>query len=141
MRRAWYATNQSARKLPVRDFPHRLDTVERVLSMENKVSEPEITEAQTHAMWLWAEQVADFLNQAGLDQRVVLNPAMPIPWTKTAVVDQMWRPVQKAMTGETSTKKLKKNEVSDIHETIHRYIAQSQGVNLPQWPQAREYVP
>lgn len=96
--------------------------------------EPKRSQAQSNAMWLWAEQVAQFLNDAGLDQRIVLRDDAPIPWTKNAVIDQMWRPVEKAMIGSDSTRDMTKTQVSDIYETIVRHIASSQGVTLPKWP-------
>jgi hypothetical protein len=92
------------------------------------------SDAQKNAMWLWGEQCASFLNDCGLDQRVVLREDMPIPWTKTAFIDQIWRKVEAALTGKTSTRDMGKMEVSDIVETITRHIAQSQGVTLPPFP-------
>ena len=98
------------------------------------------SEPQANATWLWCEQVAAFLNDSGLDQRVVLRDDMPIAWTKQAVMEGMWKPVLAALTGKGSTKDMKKVEVSDIYETIVRHIAQSQGVTLPPFP-SRDNVP
>lgn len=90
--------------------------------------------AQNSAMWLWAEQVSVYLNDAGLDMREVLDKDASIPWTKHSVIDRMWRPIQEAMNGSDSTRDAKKTEVSDIADTITRYLAESQGVTLPPFP-------
>jgi hypothetical protein len=92
------------------------------------------TAAQSNSLWLWAEMVAICLNEAGLDMRTVIREDVDIPWTKHGVVDQLWRPVQKAMTGHTSTKKPKKGEYSDIYDTIVRHLGDRFGVTLPDWP-------
>jgi hypothetical protein len=94
---------------------------------------PKRSDSQNGAMWLWAEQVATYLNDCGLDQRIVLTSAS-INWTKSAVIDQMWRPVEKALIGSDSTRDMSKVQVSDIYETIVRHVASSQGVTLPEWP-------
>jgi hypothetical protein len=100
---------------------------------------PTQSEAQSNATWLWCEQCSLYLNDAGLDQRVVLDPAMPISWTKTAFMDAIWRKVKKAMTSTDTTKDTKKPEVSDIYETIVRHINTSQGVTLPPFPRKEHH--
>ena len=98
------------------------------------------SEPQANAMWLWAEQCANYLNDCGLDQRAVLRDDIPISWTKTAFIDKIWRVVEAALIGKTSTKEMKKPDVSLIYETITRHIAESKGVTLPPFP-SRMNVP
>ena len=92
------------------------------------------TNTQNNALHLWCQLCADFLNAAGLDQRVVLNPEAEIPWSKTAFMDGVWRVVQQAQYGTTSTRQLGKLDPSTVEETIRRHLLNTKGVDLPPWP-------
>ena len=92
------------------------------------------TIAQNNALHLWLGQVAGLLNEKGLDMKKVLKPEVDIPWTLQSAKDHLWRPIQRLMTGEESTKDAKRAEYIEIHETICRHLAQTKGVELPKWP-------
>lgn len=99
------------------------------------------TPPQNNAIHKWCEMLADSLNDAGLDMRRVLKPEADIPWTKSAVKEMMWHPVQRAMypeaadgDGNPSTALLERNQVSGIYEAITRHLAQSQGFQCPPFP-------
>jgi hypothetical protein len=91
------------------------------------------TAAQTAALWRWCEQIADTLNNAGLDMVAVLDSSVEMTWTKSAVMDKMVRSIIKAKTGKDSTRGLKKDVLEDVIQTLHRYIA-TKGVALPPFP-------
>ena len=91
------------------------------------------TIAQNNALHLWLGQVAGLLNEKGLDMKKVLKPEVDIPWTLQSAKDHLWRPIQRLMTGEESTKDAKRAEYIEIHETICRHLAQTKGVELPKW--------
>ena len=90
--------------------------------------------AQNSALHLWCEMVATTLNDAGLDMRHTIREEVDIPWTKSSVKEYLWRPLQKALTGDESTTKPKKTEYPDISETLQRHMATKFGVTLPAWP-------
>jgi len=87
-------------------------------------------------MWKYFELLAIALNDAGLDQRAVLKPSIEIPWTKHSIHDQLWCPIQGAMTGEESTTKLSTTEISDVYEVLNRHTAGKLGVSV-EWPSNR----
>jgi len=62
------------------------------------------TASQNNALWMWLAQLAQTLNEAGLDMRTVLKQHVEIPWSKDSAADFLWRPVQQAMIGTDSTK-------------------------------------
>ena len=88
------------------------------------------TMQQNKAMHLWFQQIADTLNDAGLDMRKVLKPHIDIPWTKDNVKEFMWRPVQTAVCLKKSTTKLTPKEVTLIFDTFNRHLAKF-GVHIP----------
>lgn len=92
------------------------------------------TPTQNSCLHEWLGQVADVLNAAGLDQRVVLKENVEIPWTKESAKNQLWRPIQKAMTGKESTTEGTTTDYPAICETITRHLGQKFGVVLPPWP-------
>ena len=89
--------------------------------------------SQNNSLHLYCGWLAAALNDGGLDMMKVLDTAAEIPWTGTSVKEQLWRPVQKAMTGKASTKDQNKAEFVDIYEVLNRHIAAKFGVSV-EWP-------
>ena len=92
------------------------------------------TMAQNSALHLWLGQVAQTLNDSGLDMKKTLKPNVDIPWTVQSAKDHLWRPIQVIMVGEESTKDPERGEYSKIYETISRHLAQTHGIKIPEWP-------
>ena len=96
--------------------------------------EPKRSPAQNSALHLWLESVAALLNAGGHDMRVILKPEVAIEWNKTNAKEYLWRPIQKALTGEESSTKPSKTEYPDIYETLCKHFAEKHGIQLPDWP-------
>ena len=92
------------------------------------------TMAQNSALHLWLGQVAQTLNDAGLDMKKTLKPNVDIPWTVNSAKDHLWRPIQRIMVGEESTRDPERGEYNKIYETISRHLAQTHGIKIPEWP-------
>jgi hypothetical protein len=94
------------------------------------------SETQNDAMHLWFERVAKTLNDAGLEMVVSLptGKEWTIPWSKHKVKENIWRPVQEAITGKQSTTEPKRIEYSQVYEVIHSRFADHHGITLPLWP-------
>ena len=93
------------------------------------------TDSQNRSLWLFMTMLADTLNDAGKDMRVVLKPTYSIPWTKDSVHDHLWLPVQKAMYGTESTQFLHKSEQIDkIHEVIMRELGEKHHIDYIPFP-------
>jgi hypothetical protein len=96
------------------------------------------TNSQNRALHLWCEMVAHTLNDAGMEMVVQIpdrtRKPWEVPWTMTSVKEQIWRPVQIAMTKKESTTEAERTEYNLIYETISRRFAQSFGLVLPLWP-------
>jgi hypothetical protein len=96
------------------------------------------TNSQNRALHLWCELVAQTLNDAGREMVVNVpdktRKPWEVPWTKTSVKEQIWRPVQIAMTEKESTTEAERIEYNLVYEAISRRFAQSFGLVLPLWP-------
>lgn len=100
------------------------------------------TDSQNRAMWLFMTRLAESLNDAGLDMKVVLKPQVSIPWTKDSVHDYLWLPVQKAMFGTDSTTFLHKVEqVDKVHKVLMRELGKNHGVEYLEFPNDEEISP
>lgn len=91
------------------------------------------TRKQQNALELYCALLAEALNDAGLDMRVVLKPEVKIPWTQASAKNHLWRPIQKIMTGKESSKDPKSNEYGEIYKVLDRHIAEEHHVSVP-WP-------
>ena len=94
------------------------------------------SETQNDAMHLWFERVAKTLNDAGLEMVVSLptGKEWTIPWSKHTVKENIWKPVQEAITGKQSTTEPKRPEYNMVYEVIHSRFADHHGITLPLWP-------
>lgn len=93
------------------------------------------TKEQNNAIWLFMTRLAESLNDAGLDMKVVLKPQISIPWTKNSVHDYLWIPIQKAMYGTDSTTFLHKIEqVDKVHKVLMRELAEKHEVEYIEFP-------
>lgn len=88
------------------------------------------TSQQNKAMWKYFEILAKGLNDAGLDQRVVLKPSVQIPWDKDDIHDQLWIPIQKAVVKTDSTTELTKQQVSEIYDVLNRHLSEKFGLSV-----------
>lgn len=74
--------------------------------------------------------LAQELNDSGLDQRKVLKESVDIPWTPEAIKEQIWRPVQKAMLQKESTTQLTTKEIDEVFDVINRHLGDKFGLHV-----------
>lgn len=91
------------------------------------------TLTQNRALHMFCQNLADTLNDAGLDQKKVLKPEVDIPWTMEAVKEGLWKPLQEAVTGLKSTTKPETSQYSAIYELLNRHLTMKLGIHEP-WP-------
>lgn len=88
---------------------------------------------QNKCLHLYCQQLADALNDAGLDFRQTIKDGVDVPWTPELAKDYLWRPIQKAMTGKDSTTKPERGQYSEIYDVLNRHISGKMGVYVA-WP-------
>lgn len=88
------------------------------------------TLSQNAALHKYCQDVANELNEAGLDMRKVLKPGISIPWNQNSVKRHLWRPIQEAMFDKLSTTKLETKEVSEVYEVLNRHMAEKFGISV-----------
>lgn len=98
--------------------------------MTDKIEEHIRTSLQNKSLHLFFTQLADQLNEAGLDQRKVLKPGIEIPWDSRTIKEQIFRPVMKAQLGKESTTELTTKEVDQVFETLARHLANKFGITI-----------
>ena len=98
------------------------------------VTDRQRTHTQNNCLHKWLRQLAEDLNDAGLDMKKTLRHDAEIPWDMDRAKDFMWRPVQLAMTGEESTAEQITEAYPKIYEVIVRHLAQTHGFTAPPLP-------
>jgi hypothetical protein len=99
------------------------------------------TGQQNKALHKFYEMLAQTLNEAGLEMKVLLKPNINIWWTKDSVKDYLWRPIQEAMYGTNSTTFLRKHEQIDkVHQVLMRELGEKHGVEYIEFPSDYEDV-
>ena len=101
------------------------------------MSEEQRTILQNKALHKYCELLAEALNDAGLDMKVVLKPEVDIPWTKESVKNHLWRPIQLIMMDKESTTEMDTTDPSKIYDVLDRHISEKHGVHIP-WPSNQE---
>jgi hypothetical protein len=95
------------------------------------------TDQQRKALEVYCRLMAEKLNEAGLDMKVILKPEIDIPWTQESVKTHIWKPVLKAMENKTSTTEMITTNPTDILMVIDRFLAEKHGFYGPDWPSNR----
>ncbi len=91
------------------------------------------TSLQNRSLHLFCTQLAEVLNDAGLDVQKTLKHDIEIPWNAVLVKELIWRPVQEAMTDKESTTELDRIEPGQIYEVLNRHLGNKFGIYVP-WP-------
>ena len=92
------------------------------------------TKRQRGALHLWCDMVADTLNDAGLDMRVVLKPTVAINWNRYTVKENIYKPLLLAMSGKDSTEEQSTIDPTVIVDYLTRHLGEKFGVVLPPFP-------
>lgn len=103
--------------------------------MIQTTTEKQRTQLQNNSLHLWLTQVAQELNDKGLDVRQVLQMSkrQEIPWTMESVKSHLWRPVQEAYMGEKSTTRASSTEFTEVYDILNKTLIEKLGVVVP-WP-------
>lgn len=94
------------------------------------------TSQQLKAIWVDCQLIAEKLEAAGIDWKMVMSKSgTAIPVTKDSVMSLMWRPVMKVLYNHDSTKKLEKTkQIDKIHEVIMRTLGERHGIEWHDFP-------
>lgn len=96
------------------------------------------TLTQNAAMHKYFTLVSDELNNQGQTVDSVHSNPIEMEWTPMLVKDLLWRKIQLAKYPEIeSTSKLQREQVSDVYETLSRFLAKTLGINI-QFPHKGE---
>jgi hypothetical protein len=85
---------------------------------------------QNAALQVYCRNLAKELNDNGVDFRTFFKPGFQLKFTETIVKENIWRPVQEAMTGKHSTTKPTRQDYIDIYDVINRKVAEY-GIYVP----------
>lgn len=100
--------------------------------MENK-KEKQRTDQQNKSLHLYFTQLAETLNDAGLDMRKVLRPSIDIPWSGETIKEYLWKPIMEFQLQKSSTTELTTKEIDEIYDTINRHLSEKFGITV-EWP-------
>ena len=96
------------------------------------------TAKQRAALHLLCERLADVLNEAGLNRRVVLeelaNRGIDAEWSKDSVKELIWKPIQEVLTGFESTEENSTTSYDVTYQHLVRHFGTVHGITLPPWP-------
>lgn len=94
------------------------------------------TSVESNALHAYCGKLAKALNDSGQDMRMVKDD-VDLPWSKETVKELLWKPVQKAVTGEVSTRKVKSGDYSKVFDVLNRHLSTNKGVQV-MWPSKGE---
>lgn len=77
--------------------------------------------------------MANHWNDAGYDMRVILKPEVPISWSTHTVKNEIWRPVQRILTGKESTTNLERKEIDAVYNELVRMFGE-RSIPMPDFP-------
>lgn len=112
---------------------HAIEKMKEYLTTVRPVSSR--TDSQNKALHVDCSLIAEKLNNAGKDMRVVLKQTVNIPWTVPTVKEFMYKPFLKALYHKDSTTKLDKfGEIEKLHDVIMRELGEKHGIEYHPFP-------
>jgi hypothetical protein len=90
--------------------------------MDIKLEKPR-TLLQNKSLHLAFKQIADTLNESGIDF-ANFPLVIDVPWNALLVKEALWKPIQTALTGRTSTTALNTNEINEIFKVIAKGVSE-----------------
>lgn len=93
---------------------------------ENKIR----TLQQSKALHLYFTQLAEELNNSGLDMRKVLKPSISIPWTPQTIKENLWKPVMEFQLQKSSTTEMTTKDINEVYDTINRHLGEQFGITV-----------
>lgn len=122
-------------RLRLQEFLDSVVVEEPGKSMEESISlEQTRTDQQNKALHVWFQAVADECNKHGVDAKLVMSKVMRMDMTP-AFIKEMWKTLQRALYGKTSTTQLRKNgEIDKIRDHFIRFFANEFELELPPFP-------
>lgn len=88
---------------------------------------------QNSSLHVYCRLLAKELNEAGFDMRAVIKQDVAIDWSEETVKENLWKPIQKALTKESSTSNVNTKDYVTIYETLNRHLSEKFGISVP-WP-------
>ena len=103
---------------------------------EEEPKKSQRTLSQNSAIHLDCKLIAEALNDAGKDMRVVLKEGVDISWTTENVKEYLWKPIMRALYQKESTTDLDKasGEIEEIHDHIMRELGEKHGIEYISFP-------
>lgn len=96
------------------------------------------TDKQRSAAHIWFREVADTLNDAGLERVIVIKAlqerGLDMPWDGESFKADVYKPVFQKVARAESTEDANRTDHSICYEGMTRWFAQKFGVTLPLWP-------
>ena len=93
------------------------------------------TDKQRKALHLYLSRVAKALNEKGITFEVFFNEGYQVEWTMEICKNELWRPIQKAITGKQSTTKPSTAQYPEIYDYLNKRLAEH-SIHIP-WPSNR----
>jgi len=97
---------------------------------------------QNNALHLLFGQIADELNNRGVEQKVIvdlLSDYSTVPWNAITVKEIIWRTLQKAVLLKKSTTELTTKEIDEVFGVMVREIFVPEGIEL-NFPSIEEVI-
>ena len=90
---------------------------------------------QQAALEVWCRMIADMLNEQGvyrgIKSPIYLDGELEAPWQQHSVKNEIWRPIQEALTGHQSTTKPTPAQYIEIQDHLVRAFGEKECSFLP----------
>lgn len=93
------------------------------------------TQKQNRALHVWCRHLAETLREKDIDTKTFFKSGFEVPFTPEIVKDNIWKPVQRAVTDKEKSSKLSRSEVSGIFDIINKLLS-DKGIHVP-WPEKK----
>lgn len=85
---------------------------------------------QNNSLHAYCQDLADAFNNAGILPQHFFRKGFKIKWTMDMIKENIWKPVQKAITKNGKTSKATKAEIIETYDVINLEIGERYGIHV-----------
>jgi len=85
---------------------------------------------QNNSLHAYCQDLADAFNDAGILPQHFFRKGFKIKWTMDMIKENIWKPVQKAITKNAKTSKATKAQIIETYDVINLEIGERYGIHV-----------
>ena len=103
------------------------------------MSQQKRTNLQNNALHRYFRLMSDELNKNGITFKKAVRQDFDMMFSELLFKEAIWKPIQKSLFGETSTRELTSKQIDQIYDIINKHFSEIHEMHIP-FPSIEEMI-